>query len=200
MEKSYLCEIKIGGSFDRCLACEYLGTGCSGPNPNAMEFDRYVEWMNALRTKRKSQGRDVSYQKIADSTDLSKNTVEKFFAGKNKDVSRTTMGRIEQYLIGGDAAWPCAMDLVSERDVVYMDRPETLDALERANKIVDEIHASYKHEIEEIRASYRREMDSIHEANAKEKEALRNEAQVKIEHLLKEIGRMERIINKLLDK
>lgn len=178
MEQSFLCEINIGGTYDRCFKCEYLGAGCSGPNTNLMDFERYVEWVRALRELRRSQGRPVSLVQMADATELSKNTIDNFFSGKIKDVSRTTMCRIEKYLIGGLSKSPCAMDLVSERDVVYQDRPETVQALERSNKIIDEIHASYQRELDQIRM----------------------EAQRKIDHLIKESERKDRIIDKLLEE
>ena len=189
MEQSYRCEINIGGTYDRCLGCQYLGAGCSGPNTNLMDFERYVEWVRALRELRRSQGKPVSLMQMADGTDLSKNTIDNFFSGKIKDVSRTTMCRIEKYLIGGLSKSPCAMDLVSDRDIVYQDRPETVEALERSNKIIDDIHASYQKELEAVRDSYQKEMA-----------VLREEAQRKIDHLLKENDRMDRIINKLLEK
>lgn len=178
MEQEYKKEITIGGSNDRCLECQYLGVGCSGANTNVMEFERYVEWMRALRALRRSQGKSVSFAQIADAVGIAKNTVENFFAGKNKDASRTTMCRIERYLIGNSTLYPCAMDLVSNKDVVYQDRPETLEALAQKDKILDEIHSAYKQEMDTLRAEYQRIID----------------------HLLKENDRMDRIINKLLEK
>jgi transcriptional regulator with XRE-family HTH domain len=114
-----------------------------------MEFERYIEWLRALRVLRKSQGRRVSVAQISEATELSKNTVDNFFAGKNKDVSRTTMRRIERYLIGGNTQSPCAMDLSSpqnhEQDIAEV-RAEyqrkidyLLQELEQKNKIINKL-------------------------------------------------------------
>lgn len=135
MQQSFLNEIEIGGSFDKCLTCAYLGAGCAGANTNLMEFERYIEWLRALRELRKSQGRRVSVAQISEATDLSKNTVDNFFAGKNKDVSRTTMRRIERYLIGGNTQSPCAMDLSSPQN--------------------------YEQDVAEVRAEYQRKIDYL---------------------------------------
>jgi len=121
-----------GGPFDHCLECEFLGNGCSGPRTTAMTSDRYLIWMTDLKKLR-----GVGNQTISDSTGLSKATVDDFFAGRRKDIGRITAGLMEDYLIGGDAKWPCAMELAADnKEIVYQDRPETLEALRIAQEVM----------------------------------------------------------------
>jgi len=103
-----LCEHALteNGPFDKCLSCQYLGNGCSGPRTTAMTSDRYLMWMKELRKLR-----GVNNQTIADKTGLSKTTVDDFFAGRRKDIGRITAGMMEDFLIGNAAKWPCAMEL-----------------------------------------------------------------------------------------
>lgn len=118
------------GPFDNCLSCLYLGNGCSGPRTSAMTSERYLTWMKDLRSLR-----GVSNFTIAEKTGLSKTTVDDFFAGRRKDIGRVTAGLLEDYLIGGDAKWPCAMELAEDnKEIVYQDRPETLEALRYAKE------------------------------------------------------------------
>jgi len=125
-------EERESGPFDHCLECEFLGNGCSGPRTTAMTNDRYLYWMLALRKMR-----GVSNQTISDETGLSKATVDDFFAGRRKDIGRTTAGMLEDFLIGGHVKWPCAMVLaVDNKEIVYQDRPETLEALRQAKESI----------------------------------------------------------------
>lgn len=170
----------ITGSFDRCLTCPYLGQGCSGPRTTAMTFERWLEFIRALKALKK-----VSNQTIMEGTGLSKNTVDNILAGKQKDVSRTTAGLIEDFLIGSNAKWPCAMDLNVEKNIVYQDRPETLEALENKAKAVEELNKI----LEDIHNSYKAELDT-----------LRSECQRKVDYLLEQNNQKDRIIDKLLSK
>ena len=128
-----LCEHALteNGPFDKCLSCQYLGNGCSGPRTTAMTSDRYLMWMKELRKLR-----GVNNQTIADKTGLSKTTVDDFFAGRRKDIGRITAGMMEDFLIGNAAKWPCAMELAEDnKEIIYQDRPETLEALQQLKSV-----------------------------------------------------------------
>lgn len=151
-----ICITQLGGPFDNCLECAFLGSGCSGPRTTAMTHERYEEWLKALKKLRR-----VTAQNIADNTGLAKTTVDDIFGGRRKDMGRTTAGMIEDYLIGGDAKWPCAMEIVADKEVVYEDRPETLDALkERAIQVenlrrnYDDLKNSVDRELERVRVEF----------------------------------------------
>lgn len=148
------------GPFDECLECPNLGNGCSGPRTTTMIHERYLVWMKALKKKR-----NRTNQQIADACDLSKATVDDFFAGRRKDIGRTTAGLMEDYLIYGDIAedskWPCARKLDADKNVIYEDRPETLDALRLRNEQIDAQRRNYEDlkrsldtELERVRDEY----------------------------------------------
>ena len=112
------------GPFDVCITCSHRAVACSGPRTTAMPHERYVVWMRHLFDEWGG-----TRQKLADITGVSKSTIDDFFAGRRKDISRTTAGLLEDVLIGGDSKWPCAMLLDADKEIVYEDRPETLEAL-----------------------------------------------------------------------
>jgi len=144
-----LCEHALteNGPFDKCLSCQYLGNGCSGPRTTAMTSDRYLMWMKELRKLR-----GVNNQTIADKTGLSKTTVDDFFAGRRKDIGRITAGMMEDFLIGNAAKWPCAMELAEDnKEIIYQDRPETLEALQQLKSVLQEKTENYNAKIEEYK-------------------------------------------------
>ena len=149
-----ICTNQLGGPFDNCLRCAFLGNGCSGPRTTAMTHERYTEWLKALKKLR-----GATAQVIAENTGLAKTTVDDIFGGRRKDIGRTTAGMIEDYLIGGSAKWPCAMDLNKGKEVVYEDRPETLDALREKTIQVENLRKNYA----DVRDSVDREMERVRE-------------------------------------
>lgn len=163
----------LEGSFDRCLACPHLGNGCSGPRTTAMSFERWLVWIKALKQLRLSQGWRAGNASIAEAVGLSKNTVDNIFSGKQKDVSRTSAGLIEDYLIGGGKdKWPCAIDIQIEQSMVYVDRPETLASLDsktaevaELKQLLSNIHASYQDELEKVRSDDQRKIDYLRQQN-----------------------------------
>lgn len=161
----------LTGPFDECLECSFLRNGCSGPRTNAMELPRWIVWMKALT---KLFG--ITNQMIADNTPLSKSTVDDIFAGRRKDISRETCCMIENYVIG-DGKWPCAKKMSEGMDVVYEDRPETLEALRlhiEANQQKDsqieilqrnfkEAQIHHMEELAKLRADYEEDIDEYKE-------------------------------------
>lgn len=151
------------GPFDVCITCPRRAVACSGPRTTAMEHERYVTWMKRLF--------DIwggTRQQLADITGVSKSTIDDFFAGRRKDISRTTAGLLEDVLIGGDSKWPCAMLLDADKEIVYEDRPETLEALrlnmeanqqkeqqiQNLQRNFEEAQLRHKEELERIRADF----------------------------------------------
>ncbi len=132
-------EIRLGGPFDNCLKCIHLGNGCSGPRTTAMGHERYMEWLKALKKLRV-----LTNQEIAEGAGVSKATIDDFYAGRRKDIGRITAGLIEDYLIGGAAKWPCARELDVGKEIVYEDRPETLDALREKTTQVENLRRNYE--------------------------------------------------------
>ncbi len=162
------------GPFDVCHTCPRKGNGCSGPRTTAMTHERYVAWLRVLFEQWHGTRQD-----LADKIGISKSTIDDIFAGRRKDISRTTAGLLEDELIGGGAKWPCAMQLDQDKEIVYEDRPETLEALRLANEQIERLRHNYN----EIRDSVDREMERVrdeYEDDVKEYKAL-------VEHMREQV-------------
>ena len=182
------------GPFDVCIDCPRRAVACSGPRTTAMHHERYVEWMKRLCKKWGG-----TRQELADITGVSKSTIDDLFAGRRKDISRTTAGLLEDVLIGGDSKWPCAMLVDAEKEVVYEDRPETLEALrinmeanqhkdaqiEELKQLQDTIRKAHEDEISKLRTYY--------EDDIKEYQAL-------VAHMRTQIDRKDDYIDRLAKK
>jgi len=180
------CPGYIPGSFDRCLDCAFLGDGCSGPRTTAMDFDRWLWWVKALKQKRGYSNTDC-----IEGTGLSKGTIENIFSGKLTGVSRATAGQLEDFLVGGAAKWPCAMDLNRGKDVVYEDRPETLAALSEKSTQVDNL----RRHLEDFKAVMGKETEAVREKMQREVDFLKEQ----VEFQREQIARKDRYIDTLLD-
>lgn len=183
------CDDYISGPFDRCLECDYLGNGCSGPRTNAMVFDVWMCWVKALKHKHGYSNADC-----VEGTGLSKGTIENIFTGKLKDVSRSTAGMLEDFLVGGAAKWPCAVDLNKDKEVVYEDRPETLNALrdrterlENLRKHLDELRGIMDEGIATVRAEYEGEISFYKEQIEMMREQIERKDDY-IDRLAKKVG------------
>jgi len=183
----------LTGPFDECLECEFLRNGCSGPRTNAMELQRWIVWMKSLM---KLFG--ISNQKISDNTPLSKSTVDDIFAGRRKDISRETCCMIENYVIG-DGKWPCAKKLTDGADVVYEDRPETLEALRRhaeESGQKDAEIAELKNNLKLMQEKFEKDISSLraeHHADVEEYKAL-------VAHMRTQVDRKDDYIDRLAKK
>jgi len=182
------------GPFDVCIDCSRRAVACSGPRTTAMSHERYVEWMKRLCAKWGG-----TRQQLADTTGVSKSTIDDFFAGRRKDISRTTAGLLEDVLIGGDSKWPCAMLLDAEKEIVYEDRPETLEAL-RLNMDANQEKAAQisalRQNFEELRAAHERELQRMradYEENIQEYKEL-------VAHMRAQVNRKDDYIDRLAKK
>ena len=96
--------------FNKCLNCEYLGNGCSGPNLNAMSVERACEFLQIRRVQL-----GYSYQKTADLACLSLVTVKRILTGKVKDPSFLSMQALTFALVADpEGKYPCAMEHFTE--------------------------------------------------------------------------------------
>lgn len=174
------------GPFDECLQCSFLGNGCSGPRTTCMPHERYIEWLKALKKLR-----GYTNQDIADGTGLSLASVNDIFAGRRKDISRTSAGLLEDFLIG-PGKWPCAMKLAEGKEIVYEDRPETLEVLRRSEETIARLRTNYTElsnnmnsEMERVRAEF--------EDDIKEYKAL-------VAHMREQVHRKDDYIDRLAKK
>lgn len=182
------------GPFDVCITCPRRAVACSGPRTTAMAHERYVTWM-----KRLFDIWDGTRQDLADITGVSKSTIDDFFAGRRKDISRTTAGLLEDVLIGGDAKWPCAMLPDADKEVVYEDRPETLEALRlnmEANQQKELQIQNLQHNFEEEQLRHKEEIARLradYEDDIKEYKEL-------VAHMRVQVNRKDDYIDRLAKK
>ena len=97
--------------YENCLQCKKLGSPCDGPNFLAMNTAELVEWCNARRKQL-----SLTYDRIAELTNLSKGTVSGFFNATHADYRLETIRPILKLLVGGE--WgdsPCADPTDTER-------------------------------------------------------------------------------------
>lgn len=186
--------VPIDGPFDVCITCPRRAVACSGPRTTAMKHDRYVSWMKILCDKWGG-----TRQELADITGVSKSTIDDFFAGRRKDISRTTAGLLEDVLIGGDAKWPCAMLVDAEKEVVYEDRPETLDALRinmEANQHKDTQIAELQNKISELQKQHEQEITMARTAYQEDVQEYKD----LVAHMREQIDRKDDYIDRLAKK
>ncbi len=182
------------GPFDVCINCSRRSVACSGPRTTTMKHDRYIYWMRTLFDEWGG-----TRQELADITGVSKSTIDDFFAGRRKDISRATAGLLEDILVGGDAKWPCAMRLDAEKEIVYEDRPETVEALrinmENLRQKEQEL-SELQQRFSELEAAHQRDIQRLreyYEANLLENKEL-------ISHLRTQINRKDDYIDRLAKK
>lgn len=154
-------------AYDRCIKCEYLGNGCDGPRTTSMAVEHWCHWIRSLK-----EAKGFSNAYIAEQTGLSAATIDKIVAcSVTQDLSRVTVRTLENFLVGCAETWPCS--IVSGEDVVYMDKPETLELLaergakiEKLRAINDETRAVLDKELAAIHEHYLAEIAFLKEQNA----------------------------------
>lgn len=110
LNKPLKIEITDEKPFNKCLLCEYLGNGCSGPNIVAMSVERACEFLQTRRRQLK-----YSYQLLAKMVGLSDSTIKSILTGKRKDPSFLSMQALSHALIADpQGKYPCAMHLLSK--------------------------------------------------------------------------------------
>lgn len=152
------------GPYNRCLNCDYLGNGCDGPRTSCMPLERWCGWCRDLK-----EIRGYSNAYIAEQSGVSEPTVARIMSGKaTQDIMRDTAARIEDVLVGSSRKWPCSMELNTDKEVVYMDSPQTIEMLaDRATQIenlqrnYETMQAAYERDIEVIRSEYQSKIDYL---------------------------------------
>lgn len=102
-------EVSSEKPFNKCLNCEYLGNGCSGPNLNAMTVERACEF---LQIRRNQLG--YTYQKVADVSGLAVISVKRILTGQIKDPGFLSMQALTFALVSDPKGkYPCAMHILT---------------------------------------------------------------------------------------
>lgn len=159
--------------FNKCFQCHSFRNGCSGPNPLVMSVERLCEFLQMARIFR-----HLSYQETADGTGLSLATVKRILTGKVSDPSFFAMAALTKFLVGDPTGkHPCAIpNIVSS--------PESEARLTEALLDLDRALAD--------NTEYRAALDSIHVSYKVEIDAVRADAQQKVDYLMSEVERLRR--------
>jgi len=96
--------------YNRCIDCIHIGKTCDGPDFLAMTIPRLCEWARLRKSYLGSQDKKWTNAYIADQAEVSKATVDRFFAGDIDDIKFTTASRIIRILVNGTwGQYPCTM-------------------------------------------------------------------------------------------
>lgn len=156
--------------YNRCLSCQHRKVRCDGPRTSGLELARWCEYM---RDMKEVNGLTNAY--IAAEADVSVKTVERLMAlNSDQDILRDTARRIENVIIGSTSTYPCYLAFEAENRPDEQQLNEAMRELERAlndnrdyRAALDNIHASYKAEMETIRAEAQKKIDFLLEEVAR---------------------------------
>lgn len=148
--------------YDICIGCAYINSAsCDGPNFFSMTPERRCEWLQSRRHFLKMRDpHKWSYDYLAETADVAKNTVIRVFSDPTYDPRVSTLERILKIMVNG--SWgqnPCALMSQNGPEIVYTDTPETIrqlnEKIEQLTAVQDtlkNIHDSYATEMNAIRA------------------------------------------------
>lgn len=199
--------------FNACFQCPSFRNGCSGPNIAILSPLRACEFLQMTRVFL-----GYSYQYIADGTNLSLATVKRNLNGEISDPSFYTLSVLSRFLCGDpNGKYPCAIPNIASSPENDMRLNDALRDLERAlgekseyKSIIDNIHFSYKEELEAFRVEHQKDIDRLHVAHQKDIDHLHKEleraladvdrARAEAEHWRHENDRKGRLIDKYMEK
>lgn len=125
-------EVTEEKSFNKCLTCQFLNNGCSGPNMTTMTASRVCEF---LQLRRLMLG--YTYQKTADLANLSLITVKRYLTNKVKDPSFLIIQSLTHTLVCDPQGptQPCPIHLFpNEIELATAACKEAQDALAQKEK------------------------------------------------------------------
>lgn len=156
--------------YNRCLSCQHRKVRCDGPRTAGLELARWCEYMRDMK-----EVNGLTNAEIAEEAGVSIKTVERLMAlNADQDIYRDTARRIENAIIGATNQYPCYLAFEEENLPDAQKMNDAMRELERAlddNKdyraALDNIHASYKAEMETIRADAQKKIDFLLDQVAK---------------------------------
>lgn len=159
-----------GKPYNRCLSCPHRKERCDGPRTSAMELSRWCEFMRDMKDV---NGLTNSY--IAEKSGVSLKTIERLMAlNCDQDIMRETARRIENAIIGSSNQYPCYLAF---EEAMPDERQKLNAALRDLERAMDD------------NKDYRAALDNIHASYNAEMQAIRNDAQKKIDFLVAELHR-----------
>ena len=181
--------------YNRCLSCPHRKVRCDGPRTSGLTLDRWCEYMRDMK-----EINGLTNQEIADASGVSVKTIERLMAqDSSQDIRRETARLIENAIIGSSSKYPCYLAFEEENGPNEQRLNDAMRDLERAlndNKdyrdALDNIHDSYRAEMETIRSEYQKKIDYLVDLAAK----LRADN----DNLWAENNRKSRVIDMFLEK
>lgn len=183
----------------RCLSCVRFGHSCSGHSTRDMDLRNWCEYMRDVK-----EVRHLTNAYIANAADVSVKTIERIMAiSIDQDIMRETARRIEIAVIGTANQYPCYLVFEESAPDNTQRLGETLRALDHVLSENEE----YRTALDNIHTSYNAELRTLREEASRDKQAIKEEAQKKIDYLLTQVERLRtdidyqrKIIDKFLDK
>lgn len=157
--------------YNRCLSCQHREVRCDGPRTSGLELARWCEYMRDMK-----EVNGLTNAEIADKAGVSIKTVERLMAlNADQDIYRDTARRIENAIIGSTSTYPCYLAFEAEN---RPDEQQLNDAMRELERALDD------------NRDYRAALDNIHTSYKAEMETIRADAQKKIDFLLDEVARL----------
>lgn len=150
--------------YNRCLSCPHRKVRCDGPRTAGLTLDRWCEYMRDMKDVN-----DLTNAQIAEISGISIKTIERLMAGNpSNDIMRDTARLIENAIIGSTSKYPCFLAFEEENRPDEQKFNDAMRELERAlddnmqyRVALDNIHASYKAEMEMIREEAQKKIDFL---------------------------------------
>lgn len=182
-------------SYNRCLSCPHRGVRCNGPRTSDLPLDRWCEYMKDMKAVNK-----LTNAYISENSGVSLKTIEKIMAlNTEQDIMRDTARRIESVIIGSERAYPCYLAFQEENLPDEKKLNDAMHELERAladiekyQAMLDDLHASYKKEMDEIRIESQRKVEYLLDQVAK----LRSDN----DNLWAENNRKSKLVDRLIEQ
>lgn len=169
--------------YKACIDCSHrAATRCKGPRTSNMTL---LEWCKFIRAIKESAG--LTNIEVAEGADVSLSTVESIMSlNREKDILRDTARRIENFVLGVGTGYPCYLAFEENIPDVSQRVSNAMRDLERE---LDEKNLAA---LDNLRASHSAEMLAVKTANEAEKDAIKTEADAKIQYLRNQLERAER--------
>ena len=157
--------------YNRCLSCPHRKVRCDGPRTAGLELARWCEYMRDMK-----EVNGLTNLEIAEEAGVSIKTVERLMAlNADQDIYRDTARRIENVIIGSTSKYPCYLAFEEEN---LPDAQKMNDAMRELERALDD------------NKDYRDALDNIHNSYKAEMETIRAEAQKKIDFLLDQVAKL----------
>ena len=155
--------------YNLCVNCSHIGKLCDGPNFLAMDMPRLSEWCRLRKDYLHNQNPKWTNAHIAEQSDVSKVSVDRFLSGNIDDIKISTIARILKVLVNGTwGQYPCAMAAITEQNATNAENPklvkraeETAAECQRLRAMLNSLNAEHKTDLAEVRADDQRKIDYL---------------------------------------